>query len=59
MNQKLIDTIKMLIEAADSGEWHLSEDCRVEQRQNECFLCQSIKQAQSVLQEIIGDEQAT
>lgn len=55
MNQKLIDTIKMLIEAADSGEWHDSDDCRVEKRQHDCELCQALKQAQSILQEVASE----
>lgn len=31
-----------VVEAADSGEWHLSEDCSVEGRADDCDLCQAL-----------------
>lgn len=41
--------LTQLIEAADSGEWHSSKDCRVEGRELDCRLCSALAAARSVL----------
>lgn len=50
--KKLIRAIRQLIAAADSGEWHFSSDCKVEQRNKDCKLCQAILEAKSVIKQV-------
>ena len=47
-SEELSDALLGLIKAADSGEWHLCEDCEVEQRAHECKLCIAIAHAREV-----------
>lgn len=34
-----LDAARTVVDAADNGEWHSSEDCEVEGRAHECALC--------------------
>ena len=38
----MIDALLVVVEAADSGEWHTSRDCRVEKRDKDCGICQAL-----------------
>ena len=46
---RLRKTLRSLMSAADDGEWHLAEDCRVEGRQEDCDLCHALATAQEEL----------
>lgn len=48
-NDDLRQACKTLIEAADSGEWHNSEDCRDEGCADKCHLCQALVKARLIL----------
>lgn len=48
-NNDIRQACKMLIEAADSGEWHNSEDCRDEGCADKCHLCQALIKARRIL----------
>ncbi len=43
------NALRNLIEAADEGEWHSSEDCRIESRYDDCDLCKAIRAAKETL----------
>lgn len=45
----LVAALEGLIEGADSGEWHNSQDCKVEQRTDDCHLCQMLIAARTAL----------
>lgn len=56
LNKKLtVEVLKFgaalmdLINAADSGEWHSSTDCKVERRAADCTLCQALTRARKVM----------
>lgn len=40
-----------LCEAADNGEWHSSGDCKVEEREDGCGLCQALSMSADALRE--------
>lgn len=44
------EILERLIEAADSGEWHSSEDCRIEGREQDCQLCQALIAARAFVE---------
>jgi hypothetical protein len=48
--RQVIDQLRGVIAAADSGEWHLSSDCKVEKRSRDCRLCQALRKARKVLE---------
>jgi len=50
----LLSACEELVREADNGSWHLSEDCRVEQR-HDCELCAAIEQARVVLAKARGE----
>lgn len=44
---KLKNMLTKLVEAADNGEWHDSEDCEVER--HDCNLCKVLEEARELL----------
>jgi hypothetical protein len=46
---KLQAALRELIDESDSGAWHSSQDCKVEERDHECELCQALKHATAAL----------
>jgi hypothetical protein len=46
---RLRSALETMVVAADNGEWHNSDDCRVEGRAADCVLCQTLIAARTVL----------
>lgn len=54
MNSEVQQVLEQFIEAADSGEWHSSEDCEVEDRAQDCELCQALAKARALIAKYRG-----